>query len=156
MEDRTIVPVYQRPPSAPGEGNPILTDTDIAFVGNKGSAKSTTMLNMLVRMLYYTLYHLCYFCSPHVTPEKLNDPNSDYRILLPLAEAGKVKLYWKFSSEGDGHSMEEAIEDAKRDPKHRDKYGIFCTDDWADHLCKQTWLTDAFANARHAMKVRYW
>jgi hypothetical protein len=162
MEDRTIVPVFQRPPSAPGEGNPLLPDTDLAFIGIKGSAKSTTMLNMLVRMRYYDLYHISYFCSPHVSPEALARTNergeftSDYRILLPLVEAGKVKLYWKFESEEEGNSMQEAIQEAKDDPKHPDKYGLFGADDWAHKLCAQTFLSDAFSNARHTMKVRFW
>jgi hypothetical protein len=135
--DRTVVPV-QEFPAAPTAAHPFLPMGDILFLGAKKGGKSTLVLNMLLRMLYFTTFHMIYFVSPHVHPDKIDD--SDYKVLKGLKN---VKLYWKLTP--------GAFDDAKAGDKHPDKMNLIALDDFGNMLKKKecAFVTERFANLRH-------
>ena len=61
---------------------------NLLFVGINRSGKSTVMLNMLIRMAYFAIHHIIYFCCPHVSPEDIEKPeHADYKLIQGFAAA---------------------------------------------------------------------
>jgi hypothetical protein len=148
--DRTVVPVFgQGNLAAPSALHPFLPMKDILFLGAKRGGKSTLMLNMIVRMLYFTSFAVIYFISPHVRPDLID--KNDYGILKGLKN---VRLYWELTEK----AYEDAAAYAKAHPELGEGSCLMAIDDFAAKLKKKTcaFVTERFANLRHTEKCVMW
>ena len=150
---QTILPIRPPPQMVAGDHNPLLPDGNLLFVGINRSGKSTVMLNMLIRMAYFAIHHIIYFCCPHVSPEDIEKPeHADYK---PIQGFPNIRLYWNITGP---NSVEEALDHARDNEKHHDKFNLVVLDDWGRQLMSQEFrfFSSRLLNLRHAEKAFAW
>ena len=120
------------------------------IVGATDSGKSTLILNMLLRMMYFTIHNIVYFCSPHVDPENWHE---DHDLLRPFVEIGKMVLCWNITGE---NSVLEALNtmDAARNKDRNIKPNLIVIGDFGAELCspESSFFPGRLVTMRHHTK----